>query len=68
MLTASIAPAQAFDFFGLFGSSEKPPEVAPDALSYSLQFEISGQDPADKTDLKQALRDASTLYKLRQDR
>jgi translocation and assembly module TamA len=68
LLTASIAPAQAFDFFGLFGSSEKPPEVAPDALSYSLQFEISGQDPADKTDLKQALRDASTLYKLRQDR
>ena len=40
----------------------------PDALSYSFELETNGQDPADKTDLKQALRDAFTLYKLRQDR
>jgi translocation and assembly module TamA len=70
-LVASLplsTPAAAFDFFGLFGSSDTPPTVAPDALSYSLEIETSGQDPADKTDLKQALRDASSLYKLRQDR
>ncbi|MDB5510406.1 MAG: hypothetical protein JWL93_2875 [Hyphomicrobiales bacterium] len=68
-LSASLtAPAHAFDFFGLFGFSDKPPDVVPDAISYALEIETTGQDPVDKTDLKQALRDASTLYKLRQDR
>jgi translocation and assembly module TamA len=68
MLAQGFAsPAQAFDLFGLFGS-DTPPDVVPDALSYALEIETNGQDPADKTDLKQALQDASTLYKLRQDR
>ncbi|MDB5643745.1 MAG: hypothetical protein JWN07_3062 [Hyphomicrobiales bacterium] len=68
-LTSSLAaPALAFDFFGLFGSSDKPPDVVPDALSYSFALETAGQDPADKTDLKQSLQDVSNLYKLRQDR
>ncbi|MDB5649420.1 MAG: surface antigen, partial [Hyphomicrobiales bacterium] len=62
------APASAFDFFGLFGSGDTPPAVGPDALSYALEIDVTGQDPADKTDLKQALRDASSLYRLRQDR
>lgn len=65
---SAATPAVAFDFFGLFGSSDKPPEIVPDALSYSLEIAIVGQNPDDKTDIKQALRDASTLYKLRQDR
>lgn len=67
-VAAAPAPAAAFDFFGLFGNSDKPPDVAPDSLSYALAIETQGQDQADKTDLKQAVRDASTLYKLRQDR
>jgi translocation and assembly module TamA len=53
----------AFDFFGLFGREEKPPEPSPQALPYEVEFEIAG----DEKSLRQALRDVSTLYRLRTD-
>jgi translocation and assembly module TamA len=56
-----LAPkAQAFDFFGLFGS-EKPPPVSQTSLPYILT--IGGK--SDAKGLKQALQDTSLLYKLR---
>jgi translocation and assembly module TamA len=56
-------PALGFDFFGLFGSDDDPPEAASvDAIVYDVDFEGT-----DDKDLLQALRDASTLYRLRQD-
>lgn len=71
VVAASVAissPARAFDFFGLFGSDDKPPAVAPDSLSYKLDLSVEGKDPDDKANPEQAVRDAATLYKLRQDR
>ena len=55
--------AQAFDFFGLFGSSDKPPPPSPDALPYALTFEIPGGERA----LEETLQNTSTLYRLRAD-
>jgi translocation and assembly module TamA len=58
-----VAPAFAFDFFGLFGG-ETPPRVSPDTLPYAMTFEVRGGDQADA---EQALRDASGTYKSRHD-
>jgi translocation and assembly module TamA len=55
-------PALGFDFFGLFGSEDEPPPVSANAVVYDVRFEGT----TDK-DLLQALRDASTLYRLRRD-
>lgn len=55
------APAMAFDFFGLFGTSEKAPEPSASALPYIVDFELEGGD----SKLRSALRDASNTYKLR---
>jgi translocation and assembly module TamA len=55
--------AAAFDFFGLFGSEEASPPVSRDALSYTVEFEAPDADTA----LKNSLKDASGLYRLRQD-
>ena len=55
--------AVAFDFFGLFGSDEKPPAAARDALPYFLTFDVTGGTSG----LTQSLKDASGLYRLRQD-
>ena len=55
--------AEAFDFFGLFGSDDKPPEVSRAAISYALTVEVAG----DPSGLKDAVRDASSLYSLRKD-
>jgi translocation and assembly module TamA len=55
--------AQAFDFFGLFGSDDTPPAVSRAAIPYSLTVEVAGDDGA----LKSAARDASSLYSLRKD-
>jgi translocation and assembly module TamA len=55
--------AQAFDFFGLFGSDDTPPAVSRAAIPYSLTVEVAGDDSA----LKSAARDASSLYSLRKD-
>lgn len=59
-----VAPAFAFDFFGLFGGSdEAPPPPSADRLPYALGFTIVGNDK----NLLQALKDASTLQSLRGD-
>jgi hypothetical protein len=55
--------AQAFDFFGLWGSDETPPPVSPATIAYILTVEVTGDDSA----LKSAVRDASSLYRLRKD-
>jgi translocation and assembly module TamA len=55
--------AEAFDFFGLFGSDDKPPEVSRVAIPYALTVQVPG-DPAG---LKDTVRDASSLYSLRKD-
>src|SRR5688572_13772249 len=59
-------PALAFewsdlDFFGLFG--DKPPAPNPKTLPYVIEFDVAGA-PSDVT---QALKDASILYRLRTD-
>jgi translocation and assembly module TamA len=55
-------PALALDFLGWFGLGEKPPAPSATTITYEVQF----PGVTDK-DLLQALRDASTLYRLRQD-
>jgi translocation and assembly module TamA len=55
--------AQAFDFFGLFGSDDTPPPVSRASIPYTLTVEVAGDDSA----LKSAARDASSLYSLRKD-
>ena len=55
--------AQAFDFFGLWGSDESPPPVSRTAISYAVTVDVAGGDSA----LKNAVTDASSLYKLRKD-
>ncbi len=55
-------PAAAFDFFGLFGSSDAAP--APSATVISYQPDIQGTD--DKA-LKQALSDVSALIRLKKE-
>ena len=55
--------AQAFDFFGLFGSDDIPPPVSRASIPYTLTVEVTGDDGA----LKSAVRDASSLYSLRKD-
>jgi translocation and assembly module TamA len=64
--TAACSPwnsAKAFDFFGLWGSDESPPPVSPTAISYAVTVDVGGGDSA----LKNAVKDASSLYKLRRD-
>jgi translocation and assembly module TamA len=56
----SSGEARAFDFFGLFGSDDKPPAASQDALPYAVTFDITGED-----DVESNLKDASTLYGLR---
>ena len=55
--------AQAFDFFGLFGSDDTPPPVSRASIPYTLTVEVAGDDSA----LKSAARDVSSLYSLRKD-
>ena len=67
LLAASVAclpgSARAFDFFGLFGSGDKPPPVSAKNLPYALTI----GDAATGKDLRQALQDTSLLYKLRKE-
>ncbi|MGE3245967.1 MAG: autotransporter assembly complex family protein [Beijerinckiaceae bacterium] len=63
MTVACPLPAAAFDFFGLFGSSDKPPPVTPKALPYKLDIGDKQSDDG----LVQALKDTSLLYKLRKE-
>ena len=55
--------AEAFDFFGLFGSDDTPPPVSRAAIPYSFTVQVSG----DVSGLKDSVRDASSLYSLRKD-
>src|SRR6204780_5492034 len=55
--------AEAFDFFGLFGSDDTPPPVSRAAISYSFTVQVTG----DVSGLKDSVKDASWLYSLRQD-
>jgi len=55
--------AQAFDFFGLWGSDETPPPVSRTSISYAVTIDVAGGDKA----LKSAVQDAASLYKLRKD-
>jgi translocation and assembly module TamA len=63
MLMSDGTVAEAFDFFGLFGSDDKPPEVSRAAIPYALTVEVAG----DPSGLKDTVRDASSLYSLRKD-
>lgn len=56
------SPTLAFDFFGLLGD-DKPPAASQQALPYLLEF----QTAESSKDVKQALEQASTLYRTRQD-
>jgi translocation and assembly module TamA len=55
--------ARAFDFFGLWGSDETPPPISQADIPYVVTVEVTGDDSAVKT----AVRDASSLYRLRKD-
>ena len=55
--------ARAFDFFGLWGSDETPPPISQANIPYIVTVEVTGDDSAVKT----AVRDASSLYRLRKD-
>jgi translocation and assembly module TamA len=55
--------AQAFDFFGLFGSDDTPPAVSRAAIPYSFAVQVAG----DVSGLKDSVKDASSLYSLRKD-
>ena len=55
--------AQAFDFFGLWSWGESPPPVSRTAISYAVTVNVEGGDGS----LKNAVQDASSLYKLRKD-
>jgi translocation and assembly module TamA len=55
--------AEAFDFFGLFGSDDTPPPVSRAVIPYTFTVQVSG----DISGLKDSVRDASSLYSLRKD-
>ena len=63
IIVSDWTAAQAFDFFGLFGSDDTPPPVSRASIPYTLTVEVAGDDGA----LKSAARDASSLYSLRKD-
>ena len=55
--------AQAFDFFGLWSSEDSAPPVSQAAISYSVAIDVA----ADVRGIRNAVTDASSLYKLRKD-
>jgi translocation and assembly module TamA len=55
--------AEAFDFFGLFGSDDTPPPVSRTAIPYSFTVQVTGG----ASGLKDSVKDASSLYSLRRD-
>ena len=63
MVFSDWTVAQAFDFFGFFGSDDTPPPVSRASIPYTLTVEVAGDDSA----LKSGIRDASSLYSLRKD-
>ena len=63
MVFSDWTVAQAFDFFGLFGSDDTPPPISRASIPYTLTVEVAG----DASGLKDAVKDASSLYRLRKD-
>ena len=63
MVFSDWTVAQAFDFFGFFGSDDTPPPVSRASIPYTLTVQVAGDDSA----LKSGIRDASSLYSLRKD-
>src|SRR5579862_9958754 len=59
----ALDDARAFDFFGLWGSGEAPPAVSSAAIAYGVTIDVAGGDSV----LTNAVMDASSAYKLRQD-
>jgi translocation and assembly module TamA len=57
------AVAEAFDFFGLFGSDDTPPPISRTAIPYTFTVQVTG----DASALKDTVKDASSLYSLRKD-
>ena len=60
---STLDSALAFDFFGLWGSDDSAPPVSRSTISYAVTVDVDGGDSA----LKNAVMDASSLYKLRKD-
>lgn len=58
-----LSPAHAFDFFGLFGKTQQRPAATPDSLPYTIDVATRPASAA----LTQALKDASTAWRLRHD-
>ena len=74
LLTGALCPVAAnaldlsfLDPFGFFTSKEEPPKPNPANLPYNVAFNVSGGMPSDAGRVEQALKDASNLYKLRND-
>lgn len=62
-LAVAPAPARAqFDFFGLFGRADEPPEPSAEALPYDLDIDVDGDVDIDAT-----FETISTLFRLRGD-
>nr|WP_255607983.1 autotransporter assembly complex family protein [Methylosinus sp. Sm6] len=61
-LSGAIAPARAFDVFGLFGAEEELPAPSQEALPYRIEF--VGLD--DQPQLERVLQDSSSAWRLRQ--
>ena len=49
MAISDWTAAEAFDFFGLFGSDDKPPEVSRAAIPYALTVDVAGDPRGLKT-------------------
>ena len=68
-LTAALAgasgweKANAFDFFGLWGSGDSPPPISNAEIGYAVTIDVAGGD----AELASAIMDASSIYKLRHD-
>ena len=63
MVMSDWSVAEAFDFFGLFGSDDTPPAVSRASIPYTLAVQVAG----DPSGLKDSVKDASSLYSLRKD-
>ncbi len=60
---AEAEPARAFNFFGLWGSDDAPPAVSKTAIAYAVTVDVAGGGG----DIRSAVTDASSLYRLRKD-
>ena len=61
--TAQAFDFSSLDFLGLWPKSESPPAVSRNAIPYKVTIDVAGGDGG----LTNAVKDASSLYALRQD-